>query len=141
MIILENIYCDMDGVLADFNAEINGKERFRDEKKFFLNLKPIAENVETLKILNDFNEVYILSASPNKRCDRDKIKWLKKHCPFIKKKNIIIIRNGQKKVDFMKTREGILFDDYGLNCREWLEKKSNRSFKISAYNPISKYCH
>ena len=31
----KNLYFDMDGVLADFNAEPDGVARFRDEKGFF----------------------------------------------------------------------------------------------------------
>ena len=86
-----NIYCDMDGVLADFNAEINAVERFKKEKGFFKRLKPFERNVRALRklILNKNVNVYILSASPNARADKDKIKWLKKYMPFIKKENII----------------------------------------------------
>lgn len=59
---LENlvVYCDMDGVLADFDAEPNAVERFRNEKDFFANLTPIAENLlglATLKFLGA--KVYI----------------------------------------------------------------------------------
>ena len=121
----------MDGVLADFNAEPNGVDRFRTEKKFFYNLKPIEENVAAIKNLCKGHSLYILTASPNSRCDRDKKKWIKKYMPFINKKQLIICRNGQKKVDFMRSETGILFDDYGKNCREWVGKKGNFSFKIS----------
>ena len=46
-----NIYCDMDGVLADFNAEINAVERFKKEKGFFKRLKPFERNVNALREL------------------------------------------------------------------------------------------
>ena len=45
------IYCDMDGVLADFNAENNAVERFKKEKGFFKKLQPIIENLEGLILL------------------------------------------------------------------------------------------
>ena len=32
--------------------------------------------------LSKYYEVYILTASPNPRADKDKIKWLKKYLPF-----------------------------------------------------------
>ena len=131
------IYCDMDGVVADFNNEPNAVERFRVEKGFFFKLKPIEINVNAVKELARYNEVYILTASPNPRADKDKIKWLKKYMPFIAKENIIICRNGERKVDFMKSDNGILLDDYSVNLKEWAFKRGNIGFKISESQTIA----
>lgn len=131
------IYCDMDGVVADFNAEPNAVERFRVEKGFFFKLKPIEINVKAVKELARYNEVYILTASPNPRADKDKIKWLKKYMPFIAKENIIICRNGERKVDFMKSDYGILLDDYSVNLQEWTFKRGNIGYKISESQTIA----
>ena len=131
------IYCDMDGVVADFNNEPNAVERFRIEKGFFFKLKPIEVNVKAVKELARYNEVYILTASPNPRADKDKIKWLKKYMPFIAKENIIICRNGERKVDFMKSDLGILLDDYGKNLQEWGHKRGNIGYKISESQTIA----
>ena len=131
------IYCDMDGVVADFNNEPNAVERFRVEKGFFFKLKPIEVNVKAVKDLARYNEVYILTASPNPRADKDKIKWLKKYMPFIAKENIIICRNGERKVDFMKSDLGILLDDYGKNLQEWGHKRGNIGYKISESQTIA----
>lgn len=131
------IYCDMDGVVADFNNEPNAVERFREEKGFFFKLKPIEINVNAIKELARYNEVYILTASPNPRADKDKIKWLKKYMPFIAKENIIICRNGERKVDFMKSDYGILLDDYSVNLQEWTFKRGNIGYKISEAQTIA----
>ena len=131
------IYCDMDGVVADFNAEPNAVERFRVEKGFFFKLKPIEINVNAVKELARYNEVYILTASPNPRADKDKIKRIKKYMPFIAKENIIICRNGERKVDFMKSDYGILLDDYSVNLQEWTFKRGNIGYKISEAQTIA----
>ena len=57
--------------------------------------------------------------------------------PFIAKENIIICRNGERKVDFMKSDLGILLDDYGKNLQEWGHKRGNIGYKISESQTIA----
>jgi 5'(3')-deoxyribonucleotidase len=124
-----NVYCDMDGVIADFNNEPNALERFKTEKGFFARLKPMnADGFKELLARKEIN-LYILSASPNKQADKDKIEWLKKWYPQIKRSHIIIMRNGKNKADFMKTKKGVLLDDYGKNCEQWRER-GNKAIQI-----------
>ena len=51
-----NIYCDMDGVLADFNAQENAVERFASEKGFFQKLAPMNANIYALRVLNQLKK-------------------------------------------------------------------------------------
>lgn len=135
-----NYYVDMDGVLANFDRERNAVERFRVEKGFFYKLKPFKNNVKSLRkqIKENKNQIFILTASPNEQADGDKIKWLEKYVPEMKKENIICIRNGQRKVDYMKTNKGVLFDDYHLNLEQWLENKENHSWCIFSDGDLEK---
>lgn len=132
-------YSDMDGVLADFFGV--KWENFATKPNFFYNLKPIQKNVDALiKLIENKNvSVRILSASPNKNCDQDKLRWLKKYIPQLKRKNIIIMRVGENKADYMKTKNGILFDDYNKNIDEWTERKNNIGYLITKENGIEKY--
>lgn len=131
----------MDGVLADFNAEPNAVERFAVEKGFFQMLKPMAKNLNALRLLNQLKgvNVYILSASPNRQADKDKKEWLKLYLPELTSDQIIIMRNGKKKVNYMRTDEGVLLDDYGKNLREWCENNLlNHAVKIEQDGDIMK---
>ena len=131
------IYVDMDGVLADFNNEPNALERFKQESGFFFNLKPINNNVDYVNYLIGLGfNVCVLSASPNEQADFDKIVWLHMYMP--KLKNITIIRLGENKADYVKTKGlNILFDDYGKNCRDFINRGYS-ACKVDSENTIEK---
>ena len=133
-------YCDMDGVLADFFNEPNALMRFAVEKNFFYNLKPIIENVNAIRtLIKNGASVRVLSASPCERADNDKRRWLAKYIPELTNDRIIIVRIGAKKLNYMQTKSGVLFDDYGKNGKEWLENPNNEFYKITKENNIASY--
>lgn len=135
---MNRIYVDLDGVLADFNAEPNAVERFPIERGFFRKLKPITDNIEAIKGLLTYQkrEVYIISASPNLQADSDKVLWLRNNMPWFPMENVIICRNGEVKALYAKDiKNSVLLDDYGKNCREW-ELLGGQSIKIETKRQI-----
>jgi 5'(3')-deoxyribonucleotidase len=135
------IYCDMDGVLADFDKVENAVARYKTEPNFFYNLEPIVENVRALKklIKQGFN-VKILSKSPNLQADNDKRKWLAVHIPEIDSIDIIFARPEQRKIDFVDELErefALLLDDYSKNIDEWRNEKGI-ALTITKENTIEK---
>lgn len=57
----------------------------------------------------------------------------------MKVKNITICRIGENKLNYLKTKNGVLFDDYGKNGREWIEKEGNEFVKIKTNYSILDY--
>lgn len=137
-IIKTNVYVDMDGVIADFNNEPHALERFATEKGFFKSLKVINKWAFEMLMNNKEINLFVLSASPNKQADKDKLAFLKFHFPKLKRKQIIFCRNGQNKADFMKTENGVLLDDYGKNCEQWRERGN---VAIQVKRPLQEHFH
>jgi 5'(3')-deoxyribonucleotidase len=133
------IYCDMDGVIADFNAEPNAVKRYDNEKGFFAKLQPLSENLETVnKLVKLGYNVNILSTSPNRQADRDKFTWLMRYLPDLKVSAVYFTRPDTEKADRLSPNANtLLIDDYTHNLAKWLEKGGNVLKLVNKYDNVN----
>ena len=121
---MKKIFLDLDGTLARFNVR-NALERFATEKGFFAKLRAY-KNIEEINEMAKSGNIYIISASPNKQADVDKVQWITKYLPNINLlTNVFICRVGEDKAKFLKSKgitinkTTVLLDDYTKNLTEW----------------------
>ena len=121
---MKKIFLDLDGTLAKFNVP-NALKRFEIEKGFFARLGAY-KNIDKINEMAKTGNVYIISASPNIYADLDKMTWIKKYLPNVKRENIIFCRLGINKAKYIEhklnikiDKECYLLDDYTKNLNEW----------------------
>ena len=113
----------MIGTLARFNVR-NALQRFETEKGFFAKLGAY-KGIEKINEMAKAGNVYIISASPNKQADNDKMIWIEKYLNNVPMENRLICRCGENKAEYLKSK-GLqidkniyLLDDYTKNLIEW----------------------
>lgn len=127
------VFCDVDGVLADFD---NGTKKYTSTfnnnwsdlpDDFFTKLDKLPGSTELVNSLQkEFGEnFYILTAIPKRkrgkislRAKQDKIEWLTKNFGIPSNKIIVVYR--EEKRDFADPNS-ILIDDTSQNIQEWEE--------------------
>lgn len=116
------IVLDMDGTMADFHAEDSCMERMY-EPNFYFNLKPypLTEAVDILSRCV-YNNFYILSACVNDACRQEKLRWIEKYLPSIKRDHVILCDVGEDKSKYFDSdliSRAVLIDDYSKNLCDW----------------------
>ena len=131
---LPQIYCDMDGVLADLerfcmdhlNEPINRTNWINLPKDVFFQL-PLMEDAKTLWSYIVKVDPFILTALPkddeerSMRAKKDKILWMKEKFNFPEEKMNCVFRHEKKDFSISKKngKPNLLIDDYLLNIQEF----------------------
>jgi hypothetical protein len=144
---LPRIYCDMDGVIADFlkgSKEILGQD-FNDDLwdklplDLYANLPKMSDADKLWKFISKY-DLYILTAFPStkrgkisKTSQGDKVKWMKKTFNFPSNKVHLVLR--AEKQDFAK-KGTLLIDDMMKNVKEFSAKGGVGIHHTSAVSTI-----
>ena len=92
-----SIYCDMDGVLAEYDIGNFDYETIRP-------LKSTIKKIENLYKEKNIN-IYILSICKTDSIVSDKLIWFKKYMSFLKDENIILLSKEDKKYNGVSSKE------------------------------------
>ena len=126
------IYCDMDGVLVDFDKgyeELTGKRASFDTPKeefwapiqkagaaFWIKLKWMPDGKQLWNYIKPYNPDLLSAPSRDESSKIGKFVWVKRNVPGTK----LILRQAERKQEFA-TPNSILIDDREDNIQRWKE--------------------
>lgn len=124
------IYCDMDGVLVDFDKgykELTGKEASFDTPKeefwapiqkagaaFWIKLQWMPDGKKLWEFIKPYNPDLLSAPSRDESSKIGKFVWVKRNVPGTK----LILRQAERKQEFA-TPNSILIDDRADNIQRW----------------------
>ena len=145
------IYCDMDGVLADFEKQFerhtghkvkgfqtkNGKDAFWAEiqthgVKFWSDIPWMSDGKTLWKYIKKFNPSILSAPSQAEESKIGKTQWVKKNIGNVK---LILIRSSEKQK--YANQYAILIDDYERNIQRWKSTGGIAILHTSTANTIA----
>lgn len=100
---MKYLFIDMDGVLAEYNVRGSVILDNWFEGDIFLQLKPVIPMVNKIYELSKRKDIsiFILSAVPSREASDEKIAWLVKYYPFLKRENWYFVGETKRKIDYL----------------------------------------
>ena len=141
------IYCDMDGVLVDFDKgykELTGKEASFDMPKeefwtpiqkagasFWIKLQWMPDGKQLWDYIKPYNPDLLSAPSRDESSKIGKFVWVKRNVPGTK----LILRSAERKQEFA-TPNSILIDDRKDNIQRWKDAGGIGIYHTSAADTI-----